>query len=67
MEAAFYKYSVKDEESLPFTVSVWTAKGAGGHLTLTLEVELNEESDIQYPGFENLVVTVPLNDKPKVT
>jgi len=64
IDALIYKFSDKEESSLPFTINVWHSKGAGSN-TVTVEVERNQENTF-FPTLQNIIIRLNVSDRPKI-
>lgn len=66
IEAIIYKYNSEQESQLPFDISIFTTKGAGGKVKVALELEFTENPNGTNSKFSNIVIKVAVEDEPKL-
>lgn len=66
IQGIIYKHKSSDETQLPFELSIFTTKAAGGKIKVALEVEFLENSEGQNSSFKNVEVKIAIQDEPKL-
>lgn len=66
IQALIYKHNSDDETQLPFELSIFTSKAAGGKIKVALEVEFTENSDGANSKYSGINIGIKVQDEPKL-
>lgn len=66
IEAITYKYISEEESQLPFDISIFTSKAAGGKVKVAFELEFKENPDGANNKFTNISIKTSIEDEPKL-
>lgn len=66
IQGMLYKHKSYDETQLPFEISIFTTKAAGGKVKVALELEYTENSEGKNSEYKNVQVKIQVQDEPKL-